>query len=145
MVITLCARPHVPGVATVTWTDRDERQDRCVLARVALADPRWLQVADVVVCPPQRSREAAQRRAVDTLRELPGCLIAAAAWPGRCSVLVREVGAFTFCAACRADAGLFVEVCAVSCYVSFVSLGRPAVSSWASRSRRSCTCRARGS
>lgn len=136
MVITTCPRSETPGVELVNWSDGQGRLGRCVLAYDGLAGPRWRQLADVVVCQPQRSRDDAGRHAFEVLAELPGSAIAAAGWGRSVSVVVRGIGELTFRAS---QEPLRVAACVAWCYAWLVSSGQP------SASRRACNCWAWGS
>lgn len=102
-----------PGVELVTWRD----DDRCVVARLGDADPRWLQLADVVLCPAGTTCERV--RAV--LAALPGCLVAVTLDP-RPVMAVRGLGELVL-------GDVRAESCALACYRSLVSGALPSASS----------------
>lgn len=122
-----------------TWRD-EHGQGRCVLARVDVADTRWRQLADVVVCPPQRSLDDTRREMRDALAALPACVVATSSWEQGCVVVVRDIGEFTPHAR---RALLSPADCAVWCYSWVVAPGWSGIGG-SSVSRRVCTCSARG-
>lgn len=71
----------------VTWSDGE----RCVVAQAGVAGGRWLELADVVVCPPVTAWYLARRRALAVADSLPGCTVVAAASEDRCCFVLRGV------------------------------------------------------
>jgi hypothetical protein len=118
VVITIRPRPDTPGVELATWCDDENAPARCVLAHTGVATQRWLQLADVVVCQPQRSRAAAERAISVALTTLPGCTVVAVEWGQRCTVVVRGFGELTFH---TGDDGPAARVGAICCYAWAVS------------------------
>jgi hypothetical protein len=73
--------PRARGVEVATWPG----DGRCVLAYLGVATSRWLQVADVIVCPPGPMC----RRRWAVMAALPGCLVVAGELDGLCVVAIR--------------------------------------------------------
>lgn len=112
------------GVEEVVWGEAG----RCVLGHLDVAGARWLQAADVVVCPP---RIPLHHLVWDVLAALPGCLVAAAGMGRHSVVAVRGVGEL-----------IVDDTCVVASALTFYwSLVLDVPSSAVSLS---CTCLARG-
>lgn len=86
MLISMCARPGTPGVATATWGD-----ERCVVAKLGVAASCWLELADVVVSAPRPSWPDARDHVLAVAARLPGCLIVAVRAQEACCVAVSDL------------------------------------------------------
>jgi hypothetical protein len=93
--------PRAHGVEVATWSGGG----RCVLAHLGVARYRWLQVADVIVCPP--GPLCGRRWAI--MAALPGCLVVAGEMDGHCVVAIRGGQDIV------AD-GAGATACALTCY-----------------------------
>lgn len=97
----ITTRPRARGVEVATWAG----DGRCVLAHLGLAASQWLQVADVVMCPP--GPMCWRRWAVMTA--LPGCLVVAGELDGLCVVAIRGGNDIVL-------DGTDATACALTCY-----------------------------
>jgi hypothetical protein len=78
-----------PGVNRAIWWP-DGWPDMFVVVFAGQAHPYWLSVADVIIHPAERTVSTASRVAADTLRQWPGCALAAVGVPHRgCFVRTR--------------------------------------------------------
>lgn len=119
-VLTLsCRRPRVPGVEDAFWLAADGRAGRCVIAWLGIAGDRWLELADVVICPAQPTKDDAFRRACAALRSLPGSSVAVGECDGCVVLVMRRGNAISFHTAAPRDAWS-VEDHAVMCYSRLV-------------------------
>ncbi len=119
-------------MVTATWAG-----ERCVVARVGVADSRWLELADVAVCSRRSSWTEARGRALDVAARLPGCLVVAVPAPDACCVVVR--GAFVR----RLPVRTCAAVTAVWCYSRLSAArgrGGRGLPRLASRSRTCSAC-----
>jgi hypothetical protein len=83
-------RSHAPGVEVAFWQEDAGGMERCVIARTGAADRRWLELADVVICPPQPTIGAALLHVCGSLKALPGSMVAAVEWNHCPIALVRD-------------------------------------------------------
>jgi len=97
----ITTRPHAHGVELATWAG----DGRCVLAHLGITTSRWLQVADVIVCPPGPMC----RRRWAIMTALPGCLVVAGELNGQCVVAIRGGQDVVVDGACA-------TACALTCY-----------------------------
>lgn len=110
------------GVELATWA-----AGRCVLAHLGTADRRWLQLADVVVCPPGTTRA----RLWAVTATLPGCGVVATRLERHSVLAVRGLGDLVI-----DDEQVVAR--ALECYSVLVSVGPSSAVSLAR------TCRALG-
>jgi hypothetical protein len=113
-------RPNAPGVEDASWRESTGHSGRCVVARIGIAGRRWLEIADVVICPPQPTLDEAFRRACESLKALPGSTIVAVEGDRRAIVLIRKGQEIDFCVPAE-HSGRSVEDHALLYYSRLVS------------------------
>lgn len=113
-------RPDVPGVEDAFWRASEGRSGRCVIAWIGIAGNRWLELADVLICPAQPTKDDAFRRACKALRSFPGSTVAVAECDGHVILVMCKGNAFSFCALAR-RAAWTIEDYALMCYSRLVS------------------------
>lgn len=111
-----------------------------MVARVGVASSHWLELADVLICPSRRTIAETRQHAHESLRTLPGSMIAAAGWGGCTIVLVRDGDEMSFCGPAQNQARS-VEDHALWCYSWVASSPGFDTCPTLSASNRACTCR----
>lgn len=120
VLILRCRRPDVPGVEDAFWRADEGCSGRCVIAWVGIAGDRWLELADVVICPVQPTTNEAFRRVCEALRSLPGSTVVAAECGGCAIVVMRKGDEISFCAPAQC-ATWSIQDHALMCYSRLVS------------------------